>query len=1343
MCEELNGWFAAEQLPIRMVHFSSLFRFDYGGDTEILNYHLLKNGIFVWEGRNCFLSTAHGDAEVRFLIDAVKLGIAEMRAGGWLPPRDPATPPTGPQPGAFPLGRGQREMRALIAADPQASLAYNEMVALDLTGPLDAAALERAFAALVTRHDALRIVRLDEAGCHLSSTAETAFACEDMAAADVRARLERDLATAFDLSRGPLVRALLLRLSGARHVFAFTAHHIVADGWSLGLMASELAALYGAQITGAPASLAPARSFGDFVTWTRGLPSMSGQMPSAVPVALPRMGAGDDGRVHLKADRARGADIFEDAKAYARRKGVSPFNIMPVTLDLDAAAPFDALVGQVRAALNLAQREATQLLGEEVPAEGVSVNVLFNLDRGFELSLPGLALDWISPPVRHAKKDLFLNLLELNGETLIDFDHAGTVADVPTARRWLDSFLSLLAEGVRAPQTLLADLPLSPADRAAQGAAERDGRAAFDVFDRAAAIGVPAPLAARDSGGDAAGAWVRTGELGVLAPDGRLAILGPHEDFAATSTGLVDLRPVAQVLREHPALADAALVYEGGTREGEGFTAFIVGHAGAAPDFAALAAYCALRLPVESRPTAFLACAALPLREDGTLDRAALSALPGLRVPARLMVAPRTSEEQVIAGIWATVLGLKQVGVTESFFDLGGHSLKALAILARVEAALGRAVPLRAFFEQPTVAGLAANLSAGAAHAPIAPLPPAADHAPAKVQAGLWMLEQMDPGLIAYNIGFVLHADRAFDAAALTRALTRLAARHESLRTALVEVTLHHIISDVWSVGVFTRDLLALLAEESGGAPAALPALDVQYKDCIAAPRPDAEAHLAYWRAQLSGAPVLDLPADAPRPPRKTHDGDHVVQLIPAAEAAALKALAAARGASAFTAVAAAFQALLSGITGARDLVIGTVTAGRDHPATADQIGFFVNTLALRGRIDPDQGFAALLETTRDALLAAAEHGTVPFDRVVEALGAPRDAARNPLFEVVLVMDDRDEISRLLRGTGMRLDEVDIPAAQFDLTLYVTDGAEGLRIKATYNTRLFSRARIAGWMARLTDLVRAVCTDARAPLSGLLGEDGTGSDGTRFALPSFHQERLWFVDRFERGVLYPAGPTYYNMPVIARIDGGLETARLERAAQRLVARHEILRMALATREERPALDIRAEARLPITEIEVSPGAGLTALEAASRQSFTLDAAPLAQLTLCRERNGGTNFTATWLALTAHHGIADKASLHRLMGELADLYAAPDGAMPAAGAFSREIAAPERAAEASHGAAAAHWRARMEGLAALVLPTDRPRPAIHTYTADRAAGWVDGATLTRLDAFAAGEGLSRG
>ncbi|OYW32855.1 MAG: hypothetical protein B7Z41_07115, partial [Rhizobiales bacterium 12-66-7] len=137
MCDELNAWFTAEDLPIRMVHFSSLFRFDYGGDTEILNYHLLKNGIFVWEGRNCFLSTAHGDAEVRFLIDAVKLGIAEMRAGGWLPPRDPATPPTGPQPGAFPLGRGQREMRALIAADPQASLAYNEMVALDLSGPLD------------------------------------------------------------------------------------------------------------------------------------------------------------------------------------------------------------------------------------------------------------------------------------------------------------------------------------------------------------------------------------------------------------------------------------------------------------------------------------------------------------------------------------------------------------------------------------------------------------------------------------------------------------------------------------------------------------------------------------------------------------------------------------------------------------------------------------------------------------------------------------------------------------------------------------------------------------------------------------------------------------------------------------------------------------------------------------------------------------------------------------------------------------------------------------------------------------------------------------------------------
>lgn len=1437
MCAELNAYFEEEALPIRMVQFSSLFRFEFGGETEILNYHLLKNGIFVWEGRNCFLSTAHGEAEVRAIISAVKQGVNEMREGGWLPPRDPSPGAGGPGTRSMPLARGQREIRALVAANPEASLAYNEMVAVRLSGALDETALRRAFADLLARHDALRVRSIGDQTCQVAAEAEIRFETEPCAQGDVEDRLERELAIAFDLGAGPLVRALLLKIAPDDHVFAFTAHHIIADGWSLGLMTGEIAELYAAALAGRPAALGEPTSFGAFVSWTKTLaPDGPETVSQARSVAFARSGdvpGRSGGRLHVKAGGEM-AGTLAAVRAYERHAGASPFmvllsgyvlllarlghqrrltvgvplaghtaagmpvmvggasGILPITFDLDPAASFEALVGQVRDGLAKAQHDAAHMFADQVPEHSASVNVLFNLDRGVSLSFPGLGLGWISPPVRHPKKDLFLNLLELNGETLIDLDYDTSIADERTARRWLDSFFAVLEQGVRDPGTRVADIPLSASDRGAAARVEADGLRLADDLGACAPIGVPAPLLRRgDTGG-----FIATGELARLSEDGQVVVLGPRDAFARTPTGFVDLRPVIETLRAHPGIADAAVA-----EDGDGLTAFVV--MGEDADLSAISAYAALSLPLEQRPTAFAACSALPRRADGSIDLAALLALPCARVPARVILAPRTDEEREIAAIWASVLGLSQVGVTESFFDLGGHSLKALAILSRIEKSTGRTVPLRTFFEQPTVAGLAASLSAAISQPPVAPLPQAEDYTPAQVQAGLWMLDQMDPGLAAYNIGFVLHGGPAIDPTALGRALTRLAARHESLRTALVEVdglprqkihlepridlrfqgaegqsqdalrrtmagfvgepfrldqaplwralllrnaevgdrcvfSLHHVISDVWSVGIFMRDLMALFREETGGPPADLPPLAVQYKDCVAAPLPDAAAHLAYWRTELAGAPVLDLPTDAPRPARKTYDGDHVVVKVPASDAIALKALAAACGASAFTAVGALFETLLFHITGARDLVIGTVMAGRARREAADQIGFFVNALALRARLDPAKGFSALLKQAREAMLAANEHGAAPFDHVVEALGVPRDPARNPLFEVMLVMDDREEISRLLEGSGFALEEVDTPTAQFDLTLYVTDLPDGLRVKATYNTHLFSRARVSAWMDRLVALVRTVCAAPNAPLSSLADAPSAMSE----KLPSFHQERLWFVDRFERGVLYPEGPTYYNMPVIARVEGGIDTERLIRAAARLTARHEILRTALATHGERPLLDIHAEASLPLEEIEATQGTGLAAIENAAQRSFALDAPPLARITVCRERNGGSGFTATWLAITAHHAIADKASLHRLMAELAALYAAPEAALPTAGAFSTEWAAPERAAEAAHGEHGAYWRARLANLSALVLPTDRPRPAIHTYSADRAAGWIDAATLARLDALASSEGLSR-
>ncbi|MBP2227690.1 amino acid adenylation domain-containing protein [Azospirillum agricola] len=1447
MAADLNALFEAEEVPVRVVHFGSLFRFDFAADTEILNYHLLKNGVFVWEGRNCFLSTAHSDADIAFIVEAVRRSVAEMRDGGWLPPRGGGrahAPASGASAMAapagapalertpMPVGRGQQEMWFLIQSRPEATLAYNEMVALDLRGPLDVAALRRALDALAARHPALRATALDGEGWRAAPPAPVPLPAHPVAdAAAVTAWLAADLGRPFDLKAGPLLRAALLRRGDGHHALALTVHHIVADGWSLGLMVSELSALYAAERHGRPAALPPAQPFDAFVAWSAALPQQppAPAAESAPPVLLPREDAHArtpsfrGGRIHRREPAGPSGPLYGRVRALARAQDASPVMVLlagfalllgrladqrrftvglpvaghteagmpdmvgaasavlPLAVTLDPGESFAALLQRVKADLTAAQRDIRRLFRREPDGPAPAINVLFNVDRGVRMGFDGLEADWLSPPVAHPKMDLFLNVLELNGEALFDFDHDSAVAGPATAARWFDSLVALLDRAAADPQAPLRSLPLSPADEKAIQAAEASGIRTLDGFGAPAAIGVVAPVERRMGGG-----WSDSGELGRLRPDGTVEVLGSAGRLLRGARGWIDLGTVEAALAEHPAVTRAVVVLEEA-----GLTAFTDGKVPAG----VLAAFLRARLPADHVPSFF---AALPA---GPADADALRAGDAERVRGREIVAPRTPEEARVAAVWSSVLGLTELGVTESFFDLGGHSLKALAILARVAREFGRSVPLRRFFEAPTVAGLARLLTAGATDdaAPIPRLPEAPDYAPSNAQARLWMLEQIDPGLTAYNIGFALVSGTGVDEPALRRALDRLARRHESLRTALVErdglprqiveadpapvltvekvdgedaarsraraivaapfdlgraplwrvalltgeegagawivAVMHHAIGDVWSVGVFIRDLLALYGQERDGGPilplAELPELPVQYRDCAAWQAERQDTHLPFWRQRLDGAPpVLELPADRPRPPVKTYDGDQVTVTVPAATAAALRALAAARDASPFMAVTAGLYGLLHRVTGHGDLLIGGVGAGRDHPALEDAIGFFVNTLPLRTAVAPSDRFLDLLDRARATMLEAFEHGDTPFDRIVEAVGAPRDPARNPLFEIVLVMDDREGILRLLEGTGWRAEEIDTATAQFDLTLYVTDRPDGIAIKAAYNTNLFDRARIERLMVGFAALLTAAAAEPERPLIELaaagLAVTGPANTGVVAAEPSPHQERLWFVDRFERGVLYPQGPTYYNMPVVARLTAAPDPARLETALARLAARHPALRTALATEiaaeGERPVLRVAENAALPLARIAAPAGGGLEAVETASREPFDLSRAPLVRASLCVEDGG-----AVFLALTAHHAVADKRALHRLLDELAALCANPGAVLPA-------LAEPAAAAE-SREADSAFWRASLDGLTALVLPTDRPRPAIHTYTAGRTALTLDAVTTSAIAALA--------
>ncbi len=265
----LNDVFVEEGLPFRVTHFGSLFTFTFPPDwafKDLFFYHLLEKGIYIWERRVCYLSTAHTEEDLRRIVEAVRESVLEMRRGGFLPGASQARKP----PALLPFRRqalteDQRELWELAQMDANAALTLNLGLRLRLAGTLDRAALGRALSRLVDRHTALRIV-FDPAGESQEILPSRAV---DLTGLDLTRSVDREgeeaLRTAaevrrpFDLTRGPLLRCQLIWLADDLHVLVLTVHHLAADGRSLSILLGELAELYTAELRGESGSLpAPA-----------------------------------------------------------------------------------------------------------------------------------------------------------------------------------------------------------------------------------------------------------------------------------------------------------------------------------------------------------------------------------------------------------------------------------------------------------------------------------------------------------------------------------------------------------------------------------------------------------------------------------------------------------------------------------------------------------------------------------------------------------------------------------------------------------------------------------------------------------------------------------------------------------------------------------------------------------------------------------------------------------------------------------------------------------------------------------------------------------------------------
>ncbi|MFE7590857.1 amino acid adenylation domain-containing protein [Kitasatospora sp. NPDC057512] len=635
-----------------------------------------------------------------------------------------------------------------------------------------------------------------------------------------------------------------------------------------------------------------------------------------------------------------------------------------------------------------------------------------------------------------------------------------------------------------------------------------------------------------DPDGPGGARMYRTGDLVRRATgDGPLEFLGRTDHQVKIRGFRVEPGEVEQVLAGHPGVTGCVVV----AHEGR-LAAYATG---AVPGYAEARAWLAERLPEHMVPATLTALEAFPLTAGGKVDRAALPeprTAPEGRPAGR---PPRTPAEQLIAAVWADVLGVPEVGADDNFFHLGGDSLTAVRVVGRVFDVFGMVSPYT-IFDAPTLAGFAAAVTSATGGARPAPVRSGAAEAPlSKFQRGLWFLDQWNPDAPTYLVPWVFRFSGPVDPELLRWALAGVVERHESLRTTfelaedgprqivhpsvelpftLTETTadrvdglvaeaalepfdlargplvrarvfraggattllllLHHIVWDEGSLPVLEAELRELYAALAEGRPAELPELAVQYGDYAAWQYQDdtAEKQLDYWREQLRDAPTTEaLAPDRPRPEEQAFRGAFHRFAMPGPVAEAVRALARSEDATPFMVLLAGLALTLHRRSGQRDLVLGSPVNARGRAELDGLIGYFVNLLPLRLRLEEGASFRELVRHVREVSIGGYRHQQVPFDDIANAVLDERPEDRNPLCQVLLELHPLDPRPFTVGGHAVTRALHSNPVSRFDLSVSVDDLGTGFTGRFEYDSDLFEPATMVGlceeWLGTLAAAV--------------------------------------------------------------------------------------------------------------------------------------------------------------------------------------------------------------------------------------------------------------------------------
>ncbi len=682
-----------------------------------------------------------------------------------------------------------------------------------------------------------------------------------------------------------------------------------------------------------------------------------------------------------------------------------------------------------------------------------------------------------------------------------------------------------------------------------------------------------------------------TGDVCKRNSDGTIDFVGRNDHQIKLRGFRIELGEIASVIRTHEGVADAYvwLAEDGAEKKlvacvtPDPIQAFALAHQLKATEASlphlhthlldfkeAIQTYALSKMPDYMVPAELHVFSQLPLTVHGKVDKEALQKL--VRVAAQTAPAeripPRTRFEKQLAAIWEEVLHIDQVGITDHFFELGGNSLKATQVVARVYKEMQVRLELSELFQHATIEALALVVSQAerVVYEPIPLTEPAPTYALSHAQRRILIETQLEEENKVYNITggyFFDHLNRE----AFEYACQKLVSRHEILRTTFVRqedeyrqkihpietmnfaidyedvsqmahpqayvqalfqkestlafdlstgplfrakllqleesqyvflFTVHHIIFDAHSMQIVIQEILTQYQAQLTGHILELPPLRIQYKDYTEWQLQQLKGehlhqHRTYWLSQFSGEiPVLALPTDFPRPVLKTYNGHSVPLTIDTSATEALEKLAYQHGCSMFMAMQAITAMVLYRLTRQTDLVIGIAEAGRNHPDLENQIGFYINTLALRTRFEEATTFTQLLNQVKETTLGAYRHMIYPFDQLVEDLNLIRDTSRSPLFDVGILYEERIQTEEAMPETeatspmDARLLSTQQTTSQLDLKFAFTRLRNQIVGEIVYNSDLFEEETLIYIQHTLTQVVSWCLTHPDAPLETVI-----------------------------------------------------------------------------------------------------------------------------------------------------------------------------------------------------------------------------------------------------------------